>query len=58
VARGELEAGIEDGLSINQLAAQFGCSEGTVRHWLSRYGLRTQNPARRASTAAVIAARA
>jgi len=40
--RDELEALVEQGASIAQIAETVGCSKGSVRHWLSRYRLRTQ----------------
>ncbi len=43
----ELVAG---GASIGQIAADVGRSKGTVRHWLRRYGLKT-DPSRRAIAA-------
>jgi transposase len=46
LARDELETLIGEGLSIAQLAERTGRSKATVRHWLNRYGLRTQRPAR------------
>lgn len=48
IARDELTGMVEAGLSIAGLAGHFGCSKATVRHWLTRYGLRTK-PANRAS---------
>jgi transposase len=36
---------VEEGLSIRQIAARCDVSATTVRHWLQRYGLKTQ-PAR------------
>jgi transposase len=45
LARGVLQEAIERGLSERQVAAELGVSQTTVRHWLKRYGLRTQ-PAR------------
>lgn len=36
-----LTALVEDGLSSREIATQLGVSQGTVRHWLTRYGLRT-----------------
>jgi hypothetical protein len=46
------------GLSIGQIAVAFSRSKGSIRHWLGKYGLRTQNPAKRRSTPEAIAARA
>jgi transposase len=45
LARDVLEEAIERGLSERQIAAEQKVSQTTVRHWLTRYGLRTQ-PAR------------
>lgn len=53
----ELEIAVDAGLSIAQLAERFGCSKGSVRYWLGKYGLKTQNRSRRDSTPQVIAAR-
>jgi transposase/DNA-directed RNA polymerase subunit RPC12/RpoP len=45
IEREPLQALIEEGLSIRQIAARCGVSATTVRHWLQRYGLKTE-PAR------------
>jgi hypothetical protein len=42
VERERLEALVQEGLSIRQIAAQLEVSPGTVRHWLAKYGLRTR----------------
>jgi transposase len=42
MAREPLEALVDEGMSIAQVAAASGRSKGTVRHWLTRYGLRTK----------------
>jgi hypothetical protein len=55
--RAELETGIGQGLSIAQLATRFGCSKGSIRYWLKKYGLRTRNPPKRASSPESIGAR-
>ena len=39
IARDELEALVQAGLSIAQIAAQVDRSKATVRHWLKEYGL-------------------
>ena len=39
--QGELVALIERGLSGRAIADEFGVSQSTVRHWLTRYGLST-----------------
>jgi transposase len=41
--RERLEALIEMGMTIAEIAAEVGRSKATVRHWLRRYGLRTKN---------------
>jgi hypothetical protein len=56
--RMELQLEVEAGLSIAQLAKRFGCSKGSVRYWLGKYGLNTQNRVKRDSSAGVLAARA
>src|SRR5437764_14362189 len=45
IEREQLQALVEDGLSVRQIAARCEVSPTTVRHWLQRYGLKTQ-PAR------------
>jgi transposase-like protein len=45
ISRTQLESLVEDGLSIRQIAHRFDRSPATVRHWLRKYGMRTQ-PAR------------
>jgi transposase len=47
IAEVQLAALVEDGLSIGQIAAKVGRSKGTVRHWMKRYGLQTQQAAPR-----------
>ncbi len=42
IAREELEPLVEAGMSIAQIAESVGRSKATVRHWLTRYGLRTR----------------
>ena len=37
-----LQALVEEGLSVRQIAKRRGVSATTVRHWLARYGLKTQ----------------
>jgi len=44
LTREELEPLVEAGMSIAQIAEGVGRSMGTVRHWLAKYGLRTQCP--------------
>ena len=42
IERERLEALVRAGASIGEIAAEVGRSKGTVRHWLARYGLRTE----------------
>jgi transposase len=41
LAREELEALVQAGMSIAQIASTVGRSKATVRHWLKEYGLKT-----------------
>ena len=45
IEREQLQELVEQGLSIRQIASRCGVSATTVRHWLQRYGMKTQ-PAR------------
>src|SRR4051812_49319239 len=45
VERARLQALVEQGLSVRQIAAELEIGPTTVRHWLGRYGLKTP-PAR------------
>jgi transposase-like protein len=56
--RVELQIEVDAGLSIAQLAQRFGCSKGSVRYWLGKYGLTTHHRSGRASRPGVVAARA
>lgn len=47
IDRATLEALVERGLSTRAIAAEFDRSQGTVRHWLRQYGLRTSAAAPR-----------
>ena len=47
IEREVLEALVRSGASIGEIAAELGRSKGTVRHWLTRYGLRTDGGAPR-----------
>jgi transposase len=59
LARAELEPLVEAGMSIAGIAERLDRSTATVRHWLRRYGMRTQNePGRPVSQAAAAAKRA
>lgn len=49
IEREQLEALVDAGLSIAEIAAAVGRSKATVRHWLRRYELRTRGGARRAA---------
>ena len=42
IARAELQTLVEDGRSIREIAAALGVSAATVRHWLAKYGFKTQ----------------
>jgi transposase len=56
LAREDLEALVDDGCSIADIAARVGRSKATVRHWLRRYEIETQNgPGRRRSPEAIAA---
>ncbi len=44
--REELEPLVAEGASLTQIADAVGRSTATVRHWLTKYGLRTQCPSR------------
>ena len=57
MGRLELQVAVDAGLSIAQLAERFECSKGSVRYWLSKYGLKTRNRSRRRSSPETIAAR-
>ena len=48
IERGELEALVGEGLTLRQIADRLDRSVSTVRHWLGRYGLRTDPQNRRA----------
>jgi transposase-like protein len=43
IERERLEALIKAGMTIAEIAEEVSRSKATVRHWLRRYGLRTQN---------------
>ncbi|MGD0452648.1 MAG: helix-turn-helix domain-containing protein [Solirubrobacteraceae bacterium] len=59
IARDDLEALVEAGMSIAQIADAVDRSKATVRHWLIRYGLKTRGgPGRRSSGQAKAAKRA
>lgn len=45
--REQLEALVDVGMSLTEIASEVDRSVGTVRHWLRRYGLRTDNTAGR-----------
>jgi hypothetical protein len=55
--RMELEIAVDAGLSIGQLAQRFGCSKGSVRYWLGKYGLQTQSGSTHRAAPDVVAAR-
>src|SRR5437660_4632497 len=43
IDRERLEELVEAGMTIAQIAGELGRSTGTVRHWMRRFGLQTQN---------------
>lgn len=43
IEKERLEAQVDAGMTIAEIATEVGLSKATVRHWLRRYGLRTQN---------------
>ena len=55
--RDELEALIEQGATIAEIAEAVGRSKATVRHWLIRYGLKTQGGRGRRPAKEAIAAK-
>jgi hypothetical protein len=50
IERDTLEGHVERGLSTREIAGVLGVSQSTVRHWLTRYGLKTTRAARRVAT--------
>jgi transposase len=59
IAREELERLVEARMSVAQIAESVGRSKATVRHWLTRYGLKTHGGAgRRPSGQAEVAKQA
>lgn len=57
LARDELDALVGEGLSITQIAQRVGRSKATVRHWLTRYGMKTHGALGRQPSEAVKAAK-
>lgn len=57
LAREELEALVEQGATIAEIAETVGRSKATVRHWLIRYGLKTHGGRGRRPKAEVRAAK-
>jgi transposase len=47
VTRAELEPLVSEGLTIEGIARRLGIGDTTVRHWLRKYGLKTQGGKRR-----------
>lgn len=43
IERERLEALVERGMTIAEIAEEVGLSKTTVRHWLTEYGMRTKN---------------
>jgi transposase len=58
IERERLETLVEAGMAIAEIAGEVGLSKGTVRHWLRKYGLRTNNWRGRRNLEATRAARA
>ena len=58
IAREALEALVESGLSIAQIAAQVDRSKATVRHWVRQYDLKTYAQQRRFGEGSTRAAKA
>jgi transposase len=54
IERDELEALVDEGLSITELAEALDRSKATVRHWLRKYELKTLQATRRAQRRAVL----
>jgi transposase len=48
--RGELEAAVENGLTLNEMARSVNRDISTVRYWLRRYGLKATGGSRRRET--------
>jgi transposase/5-methylcytosine-specific restriction endonuclease McrA len=57
IGKEELEVLIVAGMSISEIAEEMNCSKGTVRHWLTRYGLKTHGALGRRTAAQVLAGR-
>ncbi len=58
IERAGLEALVEAGMTIAEIATEVGLSKATVRYWLRAYGLRTKNAPRNVGAAEVRAAKA
>jgi DNA-binding transcriptional ArsR family regulator len=58
LTREQLEPMVDAGMTIAEIALRVDRSKTTVRHWLSRHGLRTQNRRGRRMQPALLAARA
>jgi len=56
VARGDLERLLSLGMSMREIAQQFGLSPSTVRHWMKKYGLKSRRSQRLSETAQARAA--
>jgi transposase len=57
IPRDDLEAFVQSGASIAEIAEAVGRSKAAVRHWLAKYGLRTQGGVGRRSRAGAREAR-
>jgi transposase-like protein len=58
IPEGRLRQLVDAGLSVAQIAREIDRSKGTVRHWLTRYGLKTHGALGRAVSAERAAAKA
>src|SRR3954453_11722321 len=52
IERAQLEALVDDGCSVRDIASTLGVSAATVRHWLRAHGLKTRLAAARGHDAA------
>lgn len=46
ISREQLERLVSEGMTIREIAAAAGRCQATVKHWLNRYGLKTQRATR------------
>ena len=55
IPREQLEALVDDGLTVRAIAERVGMSYGTVQHWLRKHGLKTRRGARPRGRGALVA---